>query len=237
MRRDSRISRGIDLWINHELVLASQTVNELYSDYNRAVNGFSFPSTDPQNIAATKAISHTSRFMNNGAWFIPFESDPTNEDTTSKMMFACFMRASGARKNVAYTHALGQENFTDYLTNPANFSGARILIASALAKHPDSIGIEIIRDTNDKTIGIVDETICKIASSGGKFSVESRRLARSFEQNTLAVLTDYAIFAAQFRDGDVSKVPALEPKSISLDPAIIYPFSDEILDAGYPSVA
>lgn len=37
---------------------------------------------------------------------------------------------------------------------------------------------------------------------------------------------DYIVFAAEQRDGELGHVPFLEPKSISEDPRVYYPFAE-----------
>jgi hypothetical protein len=234
MRDAIRLARGANLWLEHELVLASETVNSLYSDYDRVVSGYRYAADDARNISAQKATSHANRFMNNGTWFASYEAHPSDDSAAGKMVFACLMRLSGARKNVGYTHSSDQESFIEYLNNPDNYSASRLIIAQELASSPSPITFDRIREINNRTIDVHNRTFDHYGlDANGKFTTESGYAARFFEADTLRTLTNYALLCAEQRGGDLQQVPALEPMSISLNPAVIYPFSDEVLDAGY----
>lgn len=225
MRTDVQIASGVESWVQQELDLASQTVNRLYNDYDSIIEGFGFPVEDPRNTAASKALSHTGRFMNTGVWYTPFESEPQDEGAAAKMLFACLMRVSGARKNVGYTHCSDQEAFDEFIRDGRNFSSARLIIAQEMAQVSDPLDFSRLRKINDRTIETHEQLFCRIRLEGGSFSPDARAAAKEFEQDTLRTLTNYVMFSAAARNGDIANVPALEPKSISLDPEIIYPFA------------
>ena len=65
------------------------------------------------------------------------------------------------------------------------------------------------------------------ASNGldvGQPQSESLWLTQQNQQMLLELFTSMVLYSAQKRDCDIRSVPLLEPKSITLDPKVIYPF-------------
>lgn len=171
--------------------------------------------------------------MNDGVWFSPMEGDPGDDGATAKMMFACLMRVSGSRKNIGYTTAENPEQFAKIMSEPASFSACRLILSQELSTAPEELSIGHLRQVNEATIATFYDVFDRIHRQNGGFGPDARSAAREFHSDTLRTLANYASFAAHVRGGNLKAVPALEPKSITLDPAIIYPFSDEILSQGY----
>lgn len=204
----------------------------------------SFDPNDTQNVFATKSQAHRNRFLEEGPFWRGFADNPTDDYLTGKMLFACMMRISGMRRLEsllaepdAKTYAINRRQKLEIPEKP--FHDA----LEATATHqlgPAYKGVKIPRTPRIKLDSLITrregslaqeekmlEFIADRASNGldiGKPRSESLWLAHQNQQMLLGLFTSMVLYSAQQRGGDIRTVPLLEPKSITLDPKVIYPF-------------
>jgi hypothetical protein len=227
MKNAERLSGGLESWLVDERSSAEGMANRLFADYDRAAEGLKLPYEDPNNILASKAISHSQRFWSNHLWVQGALETPSHDYLAGRMMFACMMRVSGARNLIGHVLADNQEEFYSIRIGTDKYRTTEEIITARVSELTGMhVNEDVIAATNSKTMEVSESTFRGLSGRDTRDVLTSQELnlARDFEKSTLDTLVDYAVFFSQFRQGDIQLVPSLEPKSITLEPAVVYPF-------------
>ena len=237
------IAEVLDGWLNAE-VRSSGVDNTYLDDYKTAIEGLKGGYGHPKNFTAGKHESHVHIRLPQ-AWetfVMTLEPDTPEESRdyqSAWLLFTPLMQVSGTYRNQCYMEA---SNANDYLTRRMSRPTAldmRQVVSDRLRvwlPEPDNFAdatittevlgrqLKLVSEAGSKAVKIV----CARAAMKYDFGSEHSRSALAMigaQSEWASFATDCVVLAAKIRNGELAKVPFLEPKSISADPppAVKYP--------------
>lgn len=216
-------------WSHHELVISMlpgngvPAINDLSS--SREMDRLGFDNSN--NFVAQKIKGHLGRMV---AWLESAEQFPEDDEQVGRLLFGSMKRVAGNFKNVSQVLAKNEEHSIELITKKDNVDWFNPLAEQAV--------VDTINSRDDRSLGAhlaytisgdIDtfERLYPFSSLyyGRNNSLPIKRFIRSM-QEWMVFSTRVVLWAQERRDGDLTKVPMLEPKSISAvpEPKIIYPF-------------
>jgi hypothetical protein len=231
---DKAIASAMREWLKAEIDSSGAGRNAVLDDFYNARKYFTLRSDDPANKNTLKNDGHYNRLK---IWTPQFAENSMHDYLTARQLFCAQMYLSGMFRSECFVTSRGEEEYRF-----RRFGGHGIGIdlekrtVDRLASNKPVELDELIGRTdeaNEQTNAIIRELHNRNRRAGTLFNyikfINSRDdwlQALSLLQETwLDVSIDYITYAAEVRGNDLSKVPFLEPKSISDNPQIYYPFN------------
>jgi len=253
------LETSINGWLAAEEALASRPKTDnnrsaYLNDFNAVLKGLFSPPTETSNIFGQKGMGHIQRFSPNNPFWAWFEAEPVKDAAAGKMAFAALMKLSGCRRKLAYLNASDAENYqilrSDLATTPTKFIAGRAekILGQSYVSDSEIDGL-IHRD--NVSVPFLREVANDIMTSALNADQEMHNWASNPSPKDVATITEDAVMAEQnhcvdfligitalgasLRGGDIARAPVLEPRSITLDPAVIYPFVEGFWDHYVPT--
>jgi hypothetical protein len=237
-----QIADVMSQWLSEEIINSDGGRNSILSDYEDRRNDLFKSFDDQSNFQAQKAIGHYNRFIQ---WVTPYKENGLKSDDwfTARLSFACLISASGSYRKQCFFESADE---SDYLRRrygqPAGLdihsvvedelSPAKLQTINSMdeSERIDYIVERSLR-INDENLDlhslIHDWAISHKKTAGSLASAEDVPVLAMKEAQRLwiGLAAAHVVIAASFRDSDYSRVPFLEPKSITDVTEIIYPLA------------
>lgn len=246
IRADSEaISQVLQDWLVVEARTSTRDVNtylmslqSFHADIERSYN-------DSLNKTGGKSQGHLDRPT--GVWWERFITDPSNDEVSATQTFASQMLLSGARRNQIMLEARSQHEYEDRWQSGELGIDLVDVVSQRLAERFEN-GDEEVESADFSAANLTLEGLYKTAF----FTVKRGRwtqeylyefgqedlykpqapcsiLQRQMQEAWAGLATDHIIFAAALRGGDLTRVPFLQPISITQQPddPVYYPFNGE----------
>lgn len=238
-----RISSVIEWWLGQEVVNSDSGRNAYLSEYQSRRSDFMKPFDNPENVAANKTRSHYDRFT---PWVEPY-GEPVFRDNdwfTARIIFASLMHVAGAYRNQCIIEAADSEDYKKKRYDlPVGVDIPSIIKAeidslvqeSSASQDTDKILKRVIDrslQTNEAVLLLHEQMHDWTASHDvvGWLSdptYNPAEVMKDVQKMWLGLTVAHIAVAANLRGGDYSKVPFLEPKSISDVSEVIYPIGEK----------
>lgn len=220
---------GINGWLEYErgFNAIDADVYKFLNDYNEIAAQLLFPPDDSHNLNAQKSFAHTQRFMPNNPFWAWFESDPSNDEASAKMLFAAMMRLSGSRRRLSFVSATRAEDFVEQRRNITALPSEQITESLTKIDTAQAANINGLRKLADISItqGISVEDILYDYRRGAVSRDDALKATQELDTSITDITVGLIVFSADIRDGNIESVPILEPRSITKNPQVIYPFT------------
>jgi hypothetical protein len=248
---------GLNGWLEYEVATSTANYggNSYLDSYDNVIASMQFPINDPRNTSATKGLSHLSRFQEGHSFWDSFALDPTDDFAAGRITFAAMMMLSGVRRNLAYVHGGSEKGYLSWRQKHAGLAPDAIgritgmfLRTSGGPPHGNTISERSVpAPTLEDLRGVIAsaEVSTFITKEMLTFWAKSPRdpgMTRGAieslqheEAEYTKLVVSFAAFNAGLREGRLSRVPLLEPRSITTDPDVIYPFVRGFWDAYIPT--
>lgn len=233
------IGVGLAWWLEVERYHADSGRNEYLSSPERLAE-ITLTFDDPGNTHAQKVRSHYDRLVSHGSGLTA--SRMGNDKFAAKTIFLCAMELSGVQRMQTYYRSRGPLNYAlrrhqilyPRLSDPIKHIPRDVFREITGRKDPRALGAiarAYLLSINEKCLR-QEEKFYKITSDkesstndrSPKPKENPLRILNTIEQNWLGVSAALVIVSARFRGDDVTKVPILEPRSITDAHELVYPF-------------
>jgi hypothetical protein len=225
------ISDAVEQWLSAEYVSASAGSNKHLDDLVRLQAGLTLPPDDPLNVNAAKNRSHTDRHRH---YVTAFLDRPYRSTTQANLVFNLLMQLSAGQRLMCYLRSSNEAEYKELRHGPnssgidlENFVGA---VAEEYAEAPVgkinqkrvlASGLHIF-----KIMGICQPYLSERAAKDiGQQASPLLEFAHLLQVGRAEALTRHILYFADLHGGSLASVPALEPKSITENPGLIYPFA------------
>lgn len=229
-------------WLRQEIVNADEGRNAYLSDYEDRRNDLFKPFSEPSNFQAQKAKGHYHRFIQ---WVTPYKEANLRDNDwfAARLTFACLMSVSGSYRKQCFFEA---EDENDYHRRRYE-QPVGIDVGSVVSDELDPVKVAAIAEMSEderldyiveRSLGANNESlglhslihswaIGHQKPSGQLASPEDEPIVAMQKAQRLWVglATAHMAVTASLRDGDYSRVPFLEPKSITDVTEVIYPLA------------
>ncbi|MDB5170936.1 MAG: hypothetical protein JWO35_630 [Candidatus Saccharibacteria bacterium] len=222
------ITSAFEQWLSAEVQNSYDDNNAVLNDYSLFQRSLALPYDDHRNVNAQKSVSHHGRFQ---SWTDElFVGHPEEDAATGRQIFAVLMGLSGAFREQCFL--LSSDNET-YMRNRYGTGALGIHMGKAVVNRLTyHYGKQPVADDLNKPVISIDTLVSnthdvndtRLAFTKALYSqealTESRKntcIARQIElrMRWVDLGVDYVLFAAQTHNGDLSKVPFYQPKSIT----------------------
>lgn len=230
----SRVTRD---WLQAEIEesMQPQNGNSVLDNWHKFHLDLMLPFDSANNWNAQKAKGHYERLLK---WTLLPEEQPQlveNDAFLGQQTWAALMFVSGAYRRQCFFQAADPEDYTHRRKD----EGPAAVDLEAIAREHLATGpqVTVYKDTpwgrlQQATLNLNEESFkaaklvheCGVPGLGREDS-EAVRLLTELQEKWAGLAVDYMAFAAQRAGKDWQAVPLLEPKSVSQDPQIYYPFS------------
>lgn len=240
---DRQISNGIRTWLDREALVSNTNNNALLDELTQIRQAMITPvSSSAPDYDLAKHTSHQTRQANFGQAMI---EHPTEDIFVAKNIFNTLMRLSGtARRMCFYAAGDSSEYFAlkddlaiiellgiDMLAGVARAIDARATDRQ-LAGEVQVVSAPTPRECHTEAMDAFDatgkrylaEVRSRVPNDFGQLQSPSIDTLKQFFDLWSGICVDNILMAASYRGGDVARVPFWEPKSISDDPQLYYPF-------------
>jgi hypothetical protein len=232
-----KISSVIYDWLSAEVASSSQPddVNSVLDDYDKAIEGLEGGFEHKYNFTWNKHSGHMDRLTadyNNLASVTP--EDQIFNQLSAKFIFDGLMEVSGGYRNQCYAEAESQEDYTERRQNVIGVNIANIvknclndLIPYGAGLSEARISIEGLEAKKDAAIKTGSTAIKKLVSIM-TLKEDAERGAHEMinaQYSWLKLSVDSLVLVAKCKEGNLAKIPFLEPRSIGEQSGKIwYPF-------------
>lgn len=228
------ITRGISSWLDQEAARSSVDHNVYLDNLDRARRDLALSLDDTTSYQAAKPHSHHNRQR---LWGEAMIADPSNDFATARHIFNLLMQMSGSARNIRYFQAASQE---DYLERKRRKNIAGIDVFGAVSagirklRQPDSGSLVVpsAEEIQAVTLGqfeqkekMLAELRNRVPEDFGKEESPAVTALQEEQRQWAQLVASSVLMAREYRSGDLAAVPVLEPKSISDEPQVIYPFA------------
>lgn len=226
-------------WLHSEYIASMQDGNKYLDNVHDGRRALTLDINDPDNLPMAKHASHANR--QKVAWSEGLKLRPDDEFMIARQLFNITMGMSGTYKRMCYLKSADQASYLEAKLDD-NSSGVNLkeLVDARLRYHfgdeptqtqlaTPVIELEDLLERTNQTFEHVEE-IFEFMSKRSQYDFdrdasESLASLEMCQGLWVEVAVDSILYAASQRDGHLSAVPFLEAKSISDDPAVIYPLS------------
>lgn len=225
-------------WLVAEVESSSQNQNAILDDWASFHAALQMPFSDNANVSARKADSHYSRLR---LWTDEFAKGHVDDSSIAHQIYGTLTGMSGAFRTQCNTFASNQNQYTTRRQNGEPL-GINISVqvqkrlVERFGKLPDqqdlaykanSLGelVELTHTTNESRLEIIKQLYDGKPLLGLRKVVALMRLMRN-QREWLDLGVDYVIYAAQKNDGDLTKVPFMQPLPIT-HAEVEYPFTEQ----------
>jgi hypothetical protein len=231
------IASELEGWLKREVDNSVTGRNKYLDDFSDFRNSLVLPYGDRSNTNAAKNRSHYDRTVNWTNGLLDFYEDfnPDQKDyAISRQIFCAQMSLSGLFRIQCLMQAADQD---DYYRRRTGGSGVGIDLEKTVADRLKQLqSVEHAMSLDDiaaRTLEINDQQqayVEELHETGQRYAGQDSSPAIDsglVSQNRWAgLIVDYIVFASHRDDGDLASVPFLEPKSISDNPEVYYPFAN-----------
>lgn len=221
------IAKAIDAWVDAECITSSTDHNAILDDFEHMRLQLGLDPHDPQNHQASKYFSHHNRQR---FWGEAFIAEPENDYFAARHIFNGLMAASGTRRKMSYMSAASANEYTTQrqAKTGSNIDTAK-RVQATLASQPLGVSAAeaqaISIQAFEKCRTVLDDLRQRVPQDFGKESSPAIDLLKELQGDWIHVVTSGIQAAARYRGNDLTRVPFLEPKSITNDPDVYYPFA------------
>jgi hypothetical protein len=227
------IARAIHYWLAEEIQSSGSSKNAVLDNFYTARKSFMLRADDQGNKNIGKNDGHYNRLK---LWTSQFEENSTDDYLTARQLFCAQMYLSGMFRLECFVvsndeaeyrfrrfggQVLGvdlRKSIAGRFSESNTVELSRLADATNAANDQTYFTLRTLHDRNRRSDTLFNYV--RFLNTRGDWFKELSSL-----QNTwLDLSVDYISYAAQARGKDLSKVPFLEPKSISENPQIYYPF-------------
>ena len=237
-----RVATVLSQWLSDEISNSDEGRNSYLSDYEDRRNDLFKPFNDQTNFQAQKAKGHYDRLIQ---WVTLYKENDlmSNDWFAAKLSFACMMSISGSYRKQCFFEAADKNDYLKRRYGQPTGTNVYGIVADELAptklqevnamndeERLDYIVERSLR-TNDQSLNLHSlihnwaighpKVIGRIASAEDEPVVAMKEAQKLWTGLAAA----HIVIAASFRGEDYSRVPFLEPKSISDVGEVIYPFA------------
>jgi hypothetical protein len=241
------LANGLSDWLRGEISNSTLGRNRYLDDFEKFRSDLALPYDDPHNTVAQKNRSHHNRLVQWTSLFLQAygEATPkTKDELLANQMFCAQMYLSGLFRTQCFMQARDQADYYerrlggDYIgidleqtvSNRLN----HLFVATPPPEQFDQ-QTSSVKELAYTTLALNEQQthFIKTLYESGHLDAgqqESSTISDGMElqRSWVNLVVDYAVFAASEHDGKLSTVPFLEPKSISDDPQIYYPFAEAV---------
>lgn len=231
----------LETWLSEEVVSSGEGRNSILDDWGLYQEGLEKPFHEPSNAFAGKARGHYDRLRN---WTLGFELDSGllhDEYYMARQKFCAQIEISGAFRRQCFVESWdpGEYKTRRFEHGPAGIdlekciaerldeytAWKQLIPGAAFQQNPAARLIANTNKVNDEYLQIV-ETVQGIAirDAGQENSAAANYLKRA-QKIWTGLFVDYTMFDINVTGTPLEKIAFLEPKSISDDPQVYYPFS------------
>lgn len=229
------IASAIGLWVNRECVSLTERNNQL-DGLEIGRNSIVLP---PQTTGNLNDYKHANHHNRQRFWGQALIEEPGNDYLTARHIFNALMQVSGNSRMMRWLIAKNQAEY-DQLKVADNIVGIEVEpVVASLIKTKQMAGDSasmVVTSAEESHQQSMDAFVDKEATIhyiyerapndfGTSHSPSLARLATT-QELWVGVVADSILMAAGYRGGELEAVPFLEPKSISDDPQVYYPFQD-----------
>jgi hypothetical protein len=229
------ITSSMHDWLAQEIESSGAGRNAVLDNFYVTRKAFMQRSDVSWNQNIRKTNSHYDRLV---LWTPQFAENPADDFLTARQLFCAQMYLSGMFRQECFVVASDEAEYR-FRRFGGQVLGVDIntVIENKLASQDTPVSLQTLTDTTLKTNKLTNSKLRQLhdrnRTEGTLFNyvrfLNSRgewlKALSELQGEWLDLSVDYILHAAEVRDGDISKVPFLEPKSISDDPQIYYPFS------------
>jgi|GEM_PF-5312164 len=238
----SQISDALTAWFDGEIKSSMASRNAILDNFATWHQWLKMPLTNPSNGNYRRPSGHTDRlrvFTDQG-----FVRRPWDDQVFARQIFCAQMFVSGLFRNECMLLSSNQEEYLKRRggTNPVGISIAQV-VGNRLRQLKDAGKNPAFQLTTKPTITFGDlaerthfmnnrmPRVLQLLHTYGADEVSREQsptvtMLRETQKDWISLATDYILYAAQTREGGLADVPFWEPKSISEDPQIYYPFRE-----------
>lgn len=233
-----KIATVFDRWLDAEVVNSYSNGNAVLNDYSGFEKSLTLSYQDPANVDAGKARSHYDRLT---LWTDEgFANNDKSDQAHARQMFAVMMGLSGAFRMQCFVASLNQEGYMSrrYIDGSLGLDmdeQVQQALHKRFGRFPQASDLksavvdkkELI-DSTHRVNKLRDATSADLFTGRKLSTIQRPHQALKWlqlRQNWVDLGVDYALYGAQMRDGDLSMVPMLEPRTIA-EARLIYPFAD-----------
>lgn len=223
------IASVVTEWVHQECVESVKDRNAYLDDLDVLQASLALPLDDPTNLGGAKHFSHANRQR---FWGEGLVLEPRDDFTAARQTFNVLMQVSGCAKRMLWLGCRNQEEYDVKKVSP-NVIGidAAPILKNYLGLDKLTMKVSGAEDLNKRTLYEFERKTTTLMYIQSRATLDVRKPfspsmnALKLNQGRWVRLAAHSIMsAAAYRNGDLAAVPLLEPKSISDDPAIIYPF-------------
>lgn len=228
------IARGLGGWLKKEVGSSAVGRNQYLDDFEEFRSSLSLLYNNHNNSNAEKNRSHYNRLAQwtDGLtrYYEGFDSEQ-RDYALARQIFCAQMYLSGLFRAQCLMQASDQEDYYHRRLD-GSFIGidledtisARLDQSPAITPRLDEIAERTLM-LNDKQQTYVEQLHLTGRDDAGRQTSPTVNTVLALQKEWVDLVVDYAVFAANERGGKLSAVPFLEPKSISDDPQVYYPFA------------
>jgi hypothetical protein len=221
-----RISNGIGSWVRRELTISLSSRNSYLDDLAEMRKRMALEAEDPGNFVFNKFYSHMGRQT---LWGQAMVESPGDDFLMARHIFNALMQLSGVAKKITYFTSSNQRDYFDRKTSD-NFVGVDLkpVVAATLAE--DSPTPEALQGVTMNEFEITANSLLFLRTRiPDDFDKEESPAVNELAKTQFAwvrVVTLGIMVAANHREGNLSAIPFLEPKSITDEPQVYFPFAE-----------
>jgi hypothetical protein len=230
------IASELENWLKREVDNSVTGRNKYLDDFSGFRRSLVLPYGDRSNTNAAKNRSHYDRTVNWTSGLLEFYEDfnaDQRDYAIARQIFCAQMSLSGLFRIQCLMQAADQD---DYYRRRTGGNGTGIDLEESATDRLERLQpVERAMPLNDiaaRTLEINDQQqayVEELHETGQRYAGQDSSPAIDsglVSQNRWAgLIVDYIVFASHRDDGDLASVPFLEPKSISDNPEIYYPFA------------
>lgn len=233
-------------WLVTEARTSTRDVNAYLMELKRFDEDLKLTYDDSRNLTAGKSKGHLERPT--GVWWQGFVTNPSDDFLSAKQTFASQMLLSGARRNQIMLEARNQKEYGNRWLSDEIGIDLTGVVADRIAERFDVKKVKSI-DFEDTTLALdgingllwtAEWSVNRARYAFeqlyqyGRYDIVNpdsmcAKLQRGMQEVWAGLATDHIIYAASLRGGDLSRVPFLQPISITKQPEdpVYYPFAGE----------
>lgn len=222
------IARAIDAWSDQECLASVSNQNAMFDDLGAMRQQMSLSADDPNNYLNIKHSGHHNRQRLFGEAVI---LSPGEDSAVARYLYNSLAQISGIVKRMHYMRA---RNAADYMLRKLSGCGSGIntlaAVDASLAQHADHYPTP--EEANDIALEafvrkgeVLDQIRARVPEDFGKENSPAIVLLEGVQINFIHAVSSGILMAITYRDGELSRVPFLEPKAIG-DADIFYPFAN-----------
>lgn len=239
------IADGIDYWLKKEVGSSATGRNRYLDDFDEFRQSLDLPYNDHRNTLTQKNHSHYNRLVLWSGLFAEYDDldDSQKERVVAQQLFGAQMFLSGIFRIQCFLQATDQEDYYKQRLE-GHYIGIDLerTVSDRLAELFETIPGPTdfnkpmsLQELKHHTLAMNEQQrhcikdLCENGSQGAAQEGSPAATAMTdVQKGWVDLIVDYIAFAASDGGGDLSTVPFLEPKSISDDPQIYYPFAAEV---------